>query len=88
MANTLIVSKFDCSFSNFEDIVKKVDKEKGYVFCSEVEIIKVNEHKAMLLMNYSELEKFSAMILQPDLKQWLLIITVRIKFIILNSLIK
>ena len=69
MPNTLVVSTFGCPFSNFEDIVKKVDKEQVYVFYSELEIIKVNEHKAMLLMNYSDLEKFSEMLVQPDLKQ-------------------
>ena len=70
MPNTLVVSTFDCSFSDFEAIVKKVDKEQGYVFCSELEIIKVNNHKAMLLMNCSDLEKFGAMLEQPDLKKW------------------
>ena len=49
MPNTLVVSTFGCPFSEFEAMVKKVDKEQGYVFCSELEIIKVNEHKAMIL---------------------------------------
>ena len=70
MPNTLIVSTFDCSFSEFEAMVKKVDKEQGYVFCSELEIVKVNENKAMILMNCSNLEKFGAMLGQPELKQW------------------
>ena len=51
-------------------MVKKVYKEKGYVFCSEMEIVKVNENKAMILMNCSDLEKFGAMLSQPELKQW------------------
>ena len=51
-------------------MVKKVDKEKEYVFCSKLEIIKVNEHKAIILMNCSDLEKFGAMLEQPKLKQW------------------
>ena len=59
-----------CPFSDFESIVKKEDQEQGYVFCSELEIIKVNEHKELLLMNCSDLEKFGAMLEQPDLKQW------------------
>ena len=62
MPNTLVVSTFDCPFSEFEAIVKKVDKEQGYVFCSELEIFKVNEHKAIILMNFSNLEKFGAML--------------------------
>ena len=70
MHNTLVVSTFDCPFCEFEAMVKKVDKEKGYVFCSELEIVKVNEHKAMILMNCSDLEKFGAMLEQPELKQW------------------
>ena len=57
MPNTLVVSTFGCPFSEFEMMVRKVDKEQGYVFCSELEIIKVNEHKAMILMNCSDLEK-------------------------------
>ena len=70
MPNTLVVSTFGCPFSEFEMMVKKVDKEQGYVFCSELEIIKVNEHKAMILMNCSDLDKFGAMLEQPELKQW------------------
>ena len=70
MPNTLVVSTFGCPFSEFEMMVNKVDKEQGYVFCSELEIIKVNEHKAMILMNCSDLEKFGAMLEQPELKQW------------------
>ena len=70
MPNTLVVSPFDCPFSEFEAMVKKVDKEQGYVFCSELEIVKVNENKAMILMTCSDLEKFGAMLGQPELKQW------------------
>ena len=70
MPNTLVVSTFDCSFSEFEAMVKKVDKEQGYVFCSELEIVKVSENKAMILMDCSNLEKFGAMLGQPELKQW------------------
>ena len=70
MPNTLVVSKFDCSFSKFEAMVRKVDKDQGYLFCSELEIVKVNENKAMILMNCSDLEKFGAMLEQPELKQW------------------
>ena len=70
MPNTLVVSTFDCSFSEFREIVKKVDKEQGSVFCSELEIVKVNEHKAMILMNCSDLEKFGAMLVQPELNEW------------------
>ena len=32
MPNTLVVSTFGCPFSEFETMVKKVDKEQGYVF--------------------------------------------------------
>ena len=70
MPNTLVVSTFGCPFSEFEAMVIKVDKEQGYVFCSELEIIKVNEHKAMILMSCSDLEKFGSMLEQPELKQW------------------
>ena len=70
MPNTLVVSTFGCPFSEFEAMVKKVDKEQGHVFCSELEIIKVNEHKAMILMSCSNLEKFGSMLEQPELKQW------------------
>ena len=70
MPNTLVVSTFDCPFSDFQAMVKKVDKEQGYVFCSNLEIVKVNENKAIILMNCSDLEKFGAMLEQPELKQW------------------
>ena len=32
MPNTLVVSTFDCPFSAFEAMIKKVDKEQGYLF--------------------------------------------------------
>ena len=51
-------------------MVKKVDKEQGKVFCSELEIVKVNENKVMILMNCFFLEKFGAIFGQPELKQW------------------
>ena len=70
MPNTLVVSSFDCPFSDFQAMVKKVDKEQGYVFWSNLEIVKVNENKAIILMNSSDLEKFGAMLEQPELKQW------------------
>ena len=34
-----------------------------------LKFIKVNDNKAILLMNYSDLEKFRAMLMQTDLKQ-------------------
>ena len=70
MPNTLVVATFDCPFSEFEAMVKKVDKDQGYVFCSAFEIVKVNESKALILINFSDLEKFGAMLGQPQLKQW------------------
>ena len=85
MPNTLVVSTFDWPFSEFEAMVKKVDKEQGYVFCSELEIVKVNEHKAMILMNCSDLEKFGSMLEQPKLqKNGIWITTALIRFKILN----
>ena len=69
-------------------MVKKVDKEKECLFCSNIEILKVNENKAMILMNCYDLEKFGSMIEQPELKKGILIITVLIQFMILNLLNK
>ena len=83
MPNTLVVSTFDCPFSEFEAMVEKVDKEQGYVFCSELEIVKVNEHKAMILMNCSDLKKFGSMLEQPK-KNRIQIKTVLIRFTILK----
>ncbi len=51
-------------------MVKKLDKEQGYVFFSELEIVKVNKHKPMILMKGTNLEKFGAMFEPPNLKQW------------------
>ena len=40
----------------------------------------------MILMNCSDLEKFGAMLEQPELKEWDIKTTVSIRFIILNLL--
>ena len=70
MPNTLVLSTIDSPFSAFEAMDKKVDKEQGYVFCSDLEIVKVIENKALILMNCSDLERFGAILEQPEIKQW------------------
>ena len=50
--------------------LKKQIKNKDIFFCSELEIVKVNENKAMILMNYSNLENFGSMLEKPKLKKW------------------
>ena len=69
MPNTLVASKFVCPFSELEAVVKKGDKEQGSVF-SSVEDHQKNEHKARILINFSDMEKFGSMLEQPKLKKW------------------
>ena len=49
-------------------MARQLEKVQWYVFCSELEINKVNEHKAMILMNFSDLQKFGAMLKKPELE--------------------
>ena len=69
MPNTIVASKFVCPFSELEVVVKKGDKEQDYVF-SSVEDHQKNEHKARILINFSDLGKFGSMLEQPILKKW------------------
>jgi len=69
--NTLIISTFSCTFEEFKnDVTTLFLEEMCKEFVTEYEFVKVNEHKAMILMNCSDLEKFGAMLEQPELKQW------------------
>ena len=69
--NTLIISTFSCTFEEFKnDVTKLFLEEMCKEFVTDFEFVKVNEHKSYLLMNCTDLEKFGAMLEQPELKQW------------------
>ena len=80
--NTLIISTFSCKFEKFKHVVTTLFlEEMCKEFVSNYEIVKVNEHKSLLLMNCSDLEKLGKKMESPLQKNGIKKLVVRMKYI-------
>ncbi len=67
--NVCVVSEYTCTFDDFEAIVKESEKEIS-AFASDFELVKVNDHKSILLINCTDMEAMQAFMTTPEMKQW------------------
>ena len=67
--NICMVSEYRCTFEEFEAVVKQSEEETS-AFITEYELIKVNDHKSILLINCTDLDAVGAFMSTPQLKQW------------------
>jgi len=67
--NICMVSEYRCTFEEFEAVVKQSEEETS-AFITEYELIKVNDHKSILLINCTDLDALGAFMSTPQLKQW------------------
>ena len=67
--NICMVSEYRCTFEEFEAVVKQSEEETS-AFITEYELIKVNDHKSILLINCTDLDALGAVMSTPQLKQW------------------
>ena len=44
--------------------------EKAKALKSEYELVRVNEHKSIMLLNVHEIEKIQAFITTPEMQEW------------------
>ena len=67
--NLCIVSTYCCHFDAFSALVKESEESfKGFI--TEYEVVKVNDHKSILMCNCTDMEAFEAMMTSPEMKEW------------------
>ena len=67
--NLCVVSEYNCTFDEFEVVVKESEEEMS-AFVSDYELVKVNDHKSILLINCTDMETLQAFMTTPEMKQW------------------
>ena len=67
--NLCVVSEYNCTFDEFEVVVKESEEEMS-AFVSDYELVKVNDHKSILLINCTDMETLQAFMTTPGMKQW------------------
>ena len=63
--NICVITTFDCSFEEFKAMLGEFEGEMQKCV-SEWEIAKINDHKAVGLMNVKDMEMFTAMMSSPE----------------------
>ena len=67
--NLCIVSEFECTFDDFAAMVEK-SRGEAEAFMTEFELIKVNDHKSVMLINCTDMEALQAFMTTPEMQQW------------------
>ena len=67
--NVCMVSEYNCTFDEFKDLVEESQTEVG-AWVSGYELVKVNDHKSILLMNVTDMDALGAFMTTPEMKQW------------------
>ena len=67
--NLCVVSTFDCTVDDFKAMVKEFEEDMRKV-CSEWEIAEVNEHKAVTLLNVTDMDGFQELMTSPAVVEW------------------
>ena len=67
--NLCIVSKFECTFDDFAAMVEK-SRGEAEAFMTEFELIKVNDHKSVMLINCTDMEALQAFMTTLEMQQW------------------
>ena len=69
--NIFIVSTFDCTVEDFKEFIEEPENEKEIALCvAEAEVIEVNPHKAISLLNVTNLDLFIQTVTSPKYKKW------------------
>ncbi len=67
--NLCVVSEFTCTFDDFAAMVEQ-SQEQAQAFLADFELIKVHDHKSVMLMNCRGMEALQAFMTTPEMKQW------------------
>ena len=67
--NLCVVSEYSCTFEDFKEMVDKTTGETD-AFLTEMELIKVHDHKSVLLLHCTDMQALIAFMSTPEMKQW------------------
>ncbi len=67
--NLCVVSEYSCTFEDFKGMVDKTTGETD-AFLTEMELIKVHDHKSVLLLHCTDMQALIAFMSTPEMKQW------------------
>ena len=67
--NICIVSTYSCTFDDFSALVKE-SEEAFSEFITEYEVVKVNDHKSIMMCHCTDMEAFEGMMTSPEMKEW------------------
>ena len=67
--NLCIVSEYKCNFEEFSDVIEK-SHEESKAFVSDYELVKVNDHKSVLLIHCTDMEALLAFMSTPEMRRW------------------
>ena len=67
--NICIVSTYSCTFEDFTAVVDEYE-ESFKEFITEFELVKVNDHKSIIMCHCTDMEAFEAMMTSPEMKEW------------------
>ena len=67
--NLCIVSEYNCTFDDFAAMVEQ-SQEQAQAFMTEFELVKVHDHKSVLLANCTDMEALQAFMTTPEMRQW------------------
>ena len=67
--NLCVVSTFDCTVEDFKAAVQSFEEEMRKCV-SEWEISEVNKHKAVTMLNVTDMDAFQTLMCSPRMTQW------------------
>ena len=67
--NLCVVSEYNCTFDEFEAVVKESEEETR-PFIRDYELVKASNHKSVMLVNCTDMEALQAFMTTPEMKQW------------------
>ena len=67
--NLCIVSTYSCTFDEFSALIKE-SEETFRQFITEYQVVKVNDHKSIMMCHGTDMEAFEGMMTSPEMKEW------------------
>ena len=67
--NICIVSTYSCTFDEFQQVVN-ASMDEASKFLTDWELVKVNDHKSIMLCNVHDMEGMEAFMSTPEMQEW------------------
>ena len=67
--NLCIISEYKCTFDDFKNLVDStIEQTKGFI--TEWELVKVNNHKSIMMVNCTDMEALETMMTSDEMRAW------------------